>query len=499
MSAVDSFLQAVGITFTLTVLAWITFGIVIGIILGALPGMGAPLGMAVVLPLTLPLDGITAIIFLVSIYSGSLYGGSISAILVNVPGTSAAAATTFDGYPMSRKGLASNALAISATASTLGGFFTILALFALSPIMINVVLAFQTPEYFVMTILGLAMIAVVAKGAIIKGFITGAFGFLLSTIGIAPMAFEQRYVFGFEVLYNGLDFVAVLMGLFAITEMIKLAGESGGIDQSESGSVSGSVRDGIRTTFKHWYVMVKSAFIGMGVGTLPGAGSTIANFVAYAEVVRSKTSEQIEFGEGNPLGVIAAEASNNGTVGGSLIPTFSFGIPGSASTAVLLGGLLMHGLNPGPDLFSSDLHITYSAFLGLLIGNVIIIVLGLLFITRAGYITQIDTKIIIPFITVLTIAGGYTIRNNWVDPLTILVLGIIGYFMVKYDYSIIAFVLGVVLGPIAESNYYRSLLIAEGSHSIFFTRPISLLMLIATVLIVFGPALKQRARALVGG
>ncbi len=483
----QAFGLALEILFSWPTMGFVIGGVLLGIFIGSLPGLGPDLGMAVMLPLTLPLSGVDAIILLVGVYSGALYGGSISAILINVPGTAASAATTFDGYPMAQKGQALVALTTSASASSIGGFFTIIALFVLSPVLIAIVLAFGTPEYFLMAVLGLAMIAVIARGSMLKGLLMGAFGFLLATIGVAPMVFQQRYTFGSVALYDGIDFVAVLIGLFAIAEMFKLANQEGGI--SGGAELTGNILDGVRNVFNHKLLMLKSAFIGMGIGSIPGAGATVSNFLSYAEAVRSIPEPDVPFGEGSAEGLIASEASNNGTVGGSLIPTMSFGIPGSASTAVLLGGLLMHGLRPGPQLFAEQLEITYSVFLALMVGNVIILAVGLGFVSYASYLTRIDTELIVPVVLVLAMTGSFALRRNWLDPVTILVLGVIGFYMFKHDYSVIAFVLGVILGPIAEENFHRSLVLSDGSYAIFVTQPLSLLLVILIVLILFGPAL----------
>ncbi|WP_255171224.1 tripartite tricarboxylate transporter permease [Natrononativus amylolyticus] len=484
----EALLEAIGLIARPETLMWIVVGICLGIVVGALPGLGPPLGMAILLPLTLPLSGTDAIIFLVSIYSGSMYGGSIAAILVNVPGTPASAATTFDGYPLSKSGRAMDALTMSASASAFAGLFTVVLLILLSPVLIGVVLSFGSPEYFLVAILGLSMITIVSQGSIVKGFAAGAFGLLLTTIGIAPMTPELRYTFGQTALYDGLSFIAVMLGLFAIAEMLNLAAKPGGITDTEF-ELSGNMFSGVRSTLSRPVLVFKSGFLGMAIGAIPGSGAAVSNFVAYAEAIRSSATPEL-FGEGNAEGVIAAEASNNGTVGGSLIPTLSFGIPGSGSTAVLLGGLLMHGLRPGPDLFSSQLAITYSIFLALLIGNLLILGLGVVFVVRLSYITRVDTNVIIPIIVVFSVVGGLAVRNNWADVATLLVLGVIGYYMYKHDYSIIALVLGVVLGPIAEENFHRSLALSDGSFLIFVTRPISILLVVLTLAVLLGPLVK---------
>ncbi len=473
---------------------FVLIGIVVGIILGVIPGIGSNLGLAVALPLTIPLAGFDAIALLVAIYAGALYGGSVAAILINAPGTAGSAATTFDGYPMARQGRAVDAISISATSSALGGTLTIIALIFISPLIVGVVLMFTSPEYFLVALLGLALITVVARGSLVKGFVAGGFGLLLATVGTDVMTGTQRYTFGYFQLYDGIDFVVALIAVFAIAEMIKLAGESGSISGEES-DFSGNIMDGVKESLHNWKTMIKSSFIGMGVGAIPGSGAAVANFLSYGEAMRSETEDPESFGNGNPRGVIASEASNNGVVAGSLIPTLSFGIPGSGSTAVLLGGLLMHGLQPGPDLFGPELYITYGLLFSLVIGNILIIIVGLTLITRASYLTRIDTTYVIPLVVILAMLGSFSLRGgNWVDVATLVGLGIVGYFMVKYNYSIIAFVLGVVLGPIAEENLARSLQLSDGSLMIFVTRPLSLLLVILTVAIVLGPIISKTVR-----
>lgn len=484
----ESLLVAFEIVVSWPTPVWILVGLCIGLLVGATPAIGPDLGMAVILPLTLPLDGIDAIILLISVYSGGMYGGSIPAILLNVPGTASNAATTFDGYPLSKQGKAITALAMSATASSVGGFITILALIFLSAVLVDIVLLFGSPEYFLIALLGLTMITIVSRGSMVKGLAAGFFGLSLTTIGIAPMAPTLRYTFGSISLYDGISFVAALVGLFAIGEMIGLAARRGGISE-ENMSMSGNRSEGILAVFRHPVTLLKSSAIGTLVGAIPGAGASVSNFVAYTEAVRSSKDSK-SFGEGNEVGLIASESANNATVAGSLIPTFAFGIPGSTSTAVLLGGLLMHGLRPGPDLFTTDLHVTNSVLIALLVGNLVIFALGILFVTQAGYITKIDTNIIIPIVVVLAFVGGYTLRSNWFDIVTIVMLGIIGYFMMKHNYSIVGFILGVVLGPIAEENLARSLRISDGSLMIFVQKPLSLLIVILIVMVLFGPFFK---------
>ncbi|SEH17811.1 putative tricarboxylic transport membrane protein [Natronorubrum sediminis] len=490
MSTISSLMEAIVIVFSFPELLWVVIGIALGILLGAIPGIGAAIGMAILLPLSLQMDGGLAIIFFVSMYLGGMYGGSIAAILINTPGTAAAAATTLDGYPLSKQGLAINALSISAISSAIGGLIAIIILIAISPFLTSILLSFGSPEYFMVAVLGLAMITIIARGSMIKGLTMGAFGLLVSSVGISEVGGAIRYDMGILLLFDGIDFVAVLIGLFAITEMLKLAGREGQISEEDS-EVSGSRREGVTGVLRRPVTVFKSSLIGLGIGAIPGAGSSVSNFVAYGEAMRNDTNPD-SFGNGNERGVISAESSNSATVAGSLIPTLSFGIPGSGTTAVLLGALLMHGFQPGPNLFAQEAVTTYSFFVALLIGNFIIALIGLAVIAYAGYVTQIDTDYIIPIIIPLAIFGSFAMRDNPIDIVTVVLFGILGYYMVKYDYSIIALVLGVVLGPIAETNLHRSLQISDGSYLIFVQRPISLLMVIVTIAILFGPFVKAQ-------
>ncbi|MGM0604893.1 MAG: tripartite tricarboxylate transporter permease [Halobacteriota archaeon] len=487
MSAVDAFFLGLEAAFTPDILLWLTVGLLLGIILGGLPGIGSPVGMAIVLPLTLPLDATPAIVLLIAIYSGAMFGGSISAILLNAPGTESAAATTLDGYPMAQQGLAKNALAIATTASALNGFAAAALLVVISPVLIEVVLAFGSPEYFLLAILGISLITIVTQGSIVKGLVAGALGFMTSTIGVAIMSPRPRFTFGQLGLYEGISFVAALIGMFAFAEMMKLAAKQ---QIAEEGvELAGSIKDGIKTVFQYPKTTIKAGLIGMGIGMVPGSGATTSTFVAYAEEARSSAKDGY-FGEGDPRGVIAPEGANNPTVSGSLVPTLSFGIPGSGSTAVLLGGLLMHGLQPGPGLFEAQLDVTYTFFITLFLGNFLILALGYTAIPYLSKLTVIDTHTIIPMVVVLSYAGAFTLNRNWFDVAAVIVLGVLGYYMVKYNYSVIAFVLGIVLGPIAEENFFRSLQISGGSYSVFVTEPLSAMLVIAILAVLFGPFVK---------
>jgi putative tricarboxylic transport membrane protein len=489
-----SFITALGIVFSSPVFLYLSLGVITGIIIGAIPGLGPTLGMAIALPLTIPIDGTSALLLLAGIYLGACYGGSVSAILINVPGTSAAAATTLDGYPLTREGRAMHALSLSVTSSVLGGLIAFALLILISPALIEIVRLFGSPEYFLLAALGLAMITIVTQGSVVNGITAGAFGFALTTVGIAPATPEYRYTLGLLELSDGVSYVAVLLGLFAVGEMLKLSSEEGSI-ASEEPDVSGSVLPGIRSVLSKPKLVLKSSIIGMIIGAVPGSGAAVSNFVAWIEAKRSSSNPE-EYGTGIDEGIIASESSNNATVGGSIVPTVAFGIPGSGATAVLLGGFIMHGIVPGPEMFESGLHITYSLFIGMWVGSLIIGIVGLVFMTRANYITKIDSNIIIPLVISTAIIGSLALRNNWIDVFTVALMGILGYYMKENNYSIIAFLLGVILGPIAEENLIRSLSISGGSFDIFVSSPLSFLLVLLIVLTLLGPFIGPHVRQL---
>jgi putative tricarboxylic transport membrane protein len=482
------FVEALGIVFSSPVILYLILGVFAGMIIGAIPGLGPALGMSVALPLTLPLDGNSALLLLAGIYLGACYGGSVSAILINVPGTSAAAATTLDGYPLTKQGNALHALSLSASSSVVGGLISFATLILISPILIEVVRLFGSPEYFLLAALGLAMITIVTQGSTVKGLTAGAFGFALTTIGISPTTPEYRFTFGLIELSDGVSYVAVLLGLFAVGEMMQLSTESGSIASADP-DVTGSVVPGIRSVLSKPKLVLKSSIIGMIIGAIPGSGAAVSNFVAWIEAKRSSATPDL-FGTGFDDGIIASETSNNATVGGSIVPTIAFGIPGSGATAVLLGGFVMHGLVPGPEMFDSGLHVTYSLFVGMWVGSIVILILAYSLITRAHYVTKIDSNVIIPIVISIAVIGSVALRNNIIDVFTVALMGLLGYYMKQHDYSIIAFLLGVILGPIAEENLNRSLAISGGSYDIFVADPISQVLTLLIALVILGPLLR---------
>ncbi|THE66138.1 hypothetical protein D8Y22_04250 [Salinadaptatus halalkaliphilus] len=500
---VSTIVESLGMVAQPEIIAFILLGLIAGIIFGALPGVGGVLGMAIVLPLTIPLGGLEANILLVAIYSGAYYGASIAAILINVPGTAAAAATTFDGYPMTQQGDARRALGISAAASAIGGGLTMLVLVALVPYLAPIVLAFGAPQIFLLALFGIVMIGVIAsRQSLIKGVLSGMFGVVIMTIGISPVGPQVRYQFLPEsaeaiqpmMLFDGFDFIAILIGMFALGEMLRIATIRGQL--VEEINVQGSIFAGVYDVFRHPLLTLKSAAIGMGVGSIPGVGGSAANFFSYSEALRS-AKDAMSFGQGDPRGVISAEASNNATIAGSLIPVLSFGIPGSAGTAVLLGGFILHGIQPGPELFGEEIAFTYALIFSLILGNIFIMLIGLFVISKHGpLLGRVDIDLLIPIVMAFAVTGAYALRSNWLDVATVFIFGILAFYMVKYGYSVIALVIGAVLAEIIETNLNRSMSLSEGSLLIFFDDPLSLFLVAALLVFALGPylgpKLKQR-------
>lgn len=480
--------EAFGMVLTPETIAIILLALVISITFGAIPGLGGALAMAILLPLTLFFDGFQALIFLVMIYNGAMYGGSITAILINVPGTAAAAASTLDGYQMTRQGESYRALILSALSSGIGGILADLLAFGMIFVIIPLVLVFTTADFFMITILGITLIAFVSQGSVTKGIIAGMFGLMIATIGIAPGIPDVRYTFGYLPLYDGLSFMAVLIGVFAISEMVKLIGEGGSISRAKVDKTEPRVTI-VKYYLRQPTIIIKSTIIGIVVGSIPGSGAAVSNFASYAEQARSDAGspdeEEPDYGDGNPRGLIAAEGANNATVDGSILPTIAFGIPGSGATALLLGGMVLHGFVPGPSMVSDELPVTFSIFVGLLIGSIFILLFGVFFVSYIAKLTTINVHYIIPLVVVLSLFGAFSFRNNLIDVPTVFIFGIIGYYMIKHNYSIIALIIGVILGGIAEENFIRALQISGGDYSILIGTIPSLIMFLLTLTIIF--------------
>lgn len=465
-------------------------GIVGGLVVGALPGFQANMGVALLLPLTYYLSPETALIALVSLYAAAIYGGSITAILFHTPGTTASAATAIEGYALTKQGKAATALRVATWCSCIGGMVGAFMLLFLSPPLSLISLKFGPPEYFLIAVFGLLTIASVSSGALLlKGLIAGAVGLLLGTVGLDLDSGYARYTFGLVTLDSGIAFVPAVIGLFALSQVLIMVREGSG-----SLVAGAQIEEKWRffPTFAELY-KVKSAIlralgIGMVIGVLPGAGADVAAWVSYHEAKRT-SKEPETFGHGALDGIAAAEVAKNTECGGAMIPLLTLGIPGSTTAAILLGALIMHGLVPGRDLFTRYGEITYTIILGFILANFFMAVIGMIACRYIAKLTHLKVGILAPFIVTLTAVGSFALGNLMWDVWTMLVFGILGYYMRAYGFHPAALVLGLILGPMAEKGFRQSYILSQGNlFEYFFTRPISLtliLLIVATIALPF--------------
>jgi putative tricarboxylic transport membrane protein len=497
----SSFLSSLTNVFEPINLLLVTLGVGSGILVGALPGLTATMAIALLVPFTFAMTPIHGLVLLGGIYCGAIYGGAFSAILINTPGTPSAIATTFDGYPMAQKGKSYMAIVTATVSSVIGGLIGVLFLLFLSPPLSKASLKFGPPEFFWLTAFGLTIIATLASKSILKGLIGGAFGLLISTIGIAPIGGSVRYSLGTVSLQSGISLIPALIGFFCIPEVL------GMIERKDKEYSVIPYRRQRRVVMgvtirllKKPFLLIRSAIIGTIVGIIPGAGGNIAALVSYNEAVRvSKHPEK--FGKGNMDGVAAAEAANNAEVSGSLIPLLTLGIPGAPPAAVLLGALLLQGLRPGPELFTVHGQITYTFILSLVLANLLMLPMGI----SAGkmiskLITGIPITLLAPFVFFLSIIGSYSISKNMFDVYVMLFFGLVGYVGKKLGFGPGPVVLGLILGKICEQGLVQSLLMGQAAGSvlkIFFTRPISIILICLTIISASWPFISKKLRSLV--
>ncbi len=456
----------------------ILVGVLAGTVVGALPGLTSTLGVALLIPFTFGMPPAAAFGLLGGMYVSSIYGGSITAILINTPGTPAAAATTLDGYPMTQKGEAGKALGTAIISSFFGGVFGTVALLLIAPILAVLALKVGPPETFLISLFGLTVIISVSSKSIIKGLMSGAFGLLLGTVGMDSFMGYPRFTFEQIGLYEGVPLVAALVGFFSIPEALTLAKASQTVQKVEAkiGKVLLSLKEikSLTPTF------IRSSIIGTIVGIIPGVGTPVACFVSYNEAKRfSKQPEK--FGTGIIEGVAAPETANNAVEGGSFVPLLTLGIPGSAQTAIYLGAMLIQGLRPGPALFSEQGPVVYSIILGLLIANIFMLLVGLAGVRLFAKVLKLQTNVLVPVIITFAVIGSYAINNSVFDVGLMFVLGLIGYLMRINGFPIAPVVLALILGPIGENAFIQSLSMFNNNLILFFTRPLSVVLIILTV------------------
>ncbi|MFI3173253.1 MAG: tripartite tricarboxylate transporter permease [Eubacteriales bacterium] len=470
------------------VLLYIVLGVGSGICIGALPGLTATMGVALLLPLTFAMDASTGMLLLLGIYIGAIYGGSVSAILLKTPGTPASAATAADGYAFSQRGEGGRALGIATVSSFIGGTVSCICLMLISPQLADLALEFSSPEYFMLTIFGLSIIASVSGTSLAKGMLCGSVGLLIATIGIDSITGYSRFTYGNLNLLSGVEFIPVMIGLFAMSQAFT------GIEDIHVVDTVEQKIDRVLPTKEDMKKILKTApltgLLGTFIGIIPGAGADIGAFIAYNEAKRvSKHPEK--FGTGITEAIAASEGGNNGVTGGAMIPMLTLGVPGDATAAIMIGALTIQGLQPGPTLFSENAVLMYTIFVGLFLANVAMLCIGLSSIRVFTKILAIPKPILTPIIMVLCVVGSYSINNNLFDVGVMVVFGLIGYFLQKLKVPTSPAVLALILGPLAESHFRRALLMSEGAFTTFFSTPISIFFLIMTALTLVGPMLKK--------
>lgn len=465
-------------------------GTCLGVIFGAMPGVSASMAVALALPFAYAMKPVVAIAFLVSVYCSAITGGGITAILFRIPGTPSNAPTTFDGYPMAQRGEAGKALGISLAASAFGGMVAAFAMALVSPQLSAVALEFGPSELFAVSFLGLSVLTCLDNDNMVKTVISGLIGLWLATIGMDPMMGLARFTWGSNTLLNGVEMIPVMIGMFAITEVLKQTISPKKNDEKVDGKA------GVKTTFPKLkeflsvkWVMIRSSIIGTIVGILPGAGATIASFLCYT--TENKLSKYPEkFGTGIIDGIVASECANNAATGGSMVPLLSLGIPGGNAAAIMMSALVMMGVQVGPLLVRSQPEYLASVFTSMLVTNILMVVISMLVAKIFAKILAVPYTILGPTIVMLAVIGSYALNNNAGDVMLMAIAGTLGYLFVKAGFSAAALVLGLVLGQMCESNLRRAISIANGDVVAVFSKPITLVLMIACVIMLVYPVVK---------
>jgi putative tricarboxylic transport membrane protein len=462
---VDVLAAAIAAAFRPDTLIATAAGSVVGLVFGAIPGLTFSTALVLMMPFTFGIDTVPAIALLFGVYSGGMTGGAVSAILLGIPGTPSAAATVFDGYPMALKGEASVALGASVVASAFGGLFSLVVMMLALEQVAAIAIRFGPAEIFALVLLGLSTICGLAEKSLVRGLIAGVLGLMLMIVGLDEIDGVARLTFGTVELQQGVNMLVAMTGLFAVPQVITTFMEHGKPQQSQ---VSEMVRGVLpwRRLRGYWWLMVRSSGIGTIVGAIPGTGGPIASFLAY-DHARRFSSRPDDYGKGELGGVVAPEAANNAVMGGALIPVLSLGIPCDAATAIILGGLLVHGLQPGPALFQNSLDVIYALYVTIVVSWVFILLIQVWGIRLFVRVLKVPPHLLAVCILVLCSIGAYAIRNSIFDVYLMAMVGLLGYVLQRLRIPLAPIVLGLVLGPTLEQQYRTALILSEGSHRIF--------------------------------
>lgn len=472
----------------------ITAGTILGVIFGALPGVSASMAVALALPFAYAMNPVIAIAFLVSVYCASITGGGITAILFKIPGTPSSAPTTFDGYPMAQRGEAGKALGFSLVASAIGGLVAAFAMALISPQLANVALKFGPSELFAVSFLGLSVLSCLDSDNIVKTLISGLLGLFLACVGMDPMLGIARFTWGSSTLLSGIEMIPVMIGLFAVTEVLKQTGKPKtkleSVSKDDDGSKVKTVLPGFKEIWETKATMTRSSIIGTIVGILPGAGATIASFLSYA--IEKKVSKRADkLGTGIADGIVASEAANNAATGGSMVPLLSLGIPGGNAAAIMMTALVIKGVQIGPLLVKTQPDYLASVFGSMFVTNIVMVIVAMAVAKVFAKILAVPYTILGPVIVMLATIGAYALKNNSGDVLLMATAGIIGYLFVKLKYNSAALVLGLVLGQMSESNFRRAYTLTNGNLFEIFTKPITAVLMIACIVMLVYPLVKS--------
>lgn len=490
----EAWLHAFTINFEPTNIIMNIVGMFVGILFGAIPGLTATVAISLLIPFTVGLPPIPAMILLLSIYAGGMYGGSITAITIRTPGAPANAVTALDGYQLALKGRAGMAVSISLIAGTIGGLFSCVVMMFLSPPLASIALMFGPAEYFMVAMFGLSAIFAISGKSFIKGMMAGMLGLIFATVGVDEILPITRFTLGMDALKGGIPFLPAVVGLFAVSEVFRLI---------EKGEVATEITAKIETVLPPWREFVgtlketfRGSVIGTLVGVLPGAGGTIAAFLAYGETKRASKHPET-FGTGEIEGVASPEAANNAVTGGAMIPMMTLGIPGDAVTAVLMAALIAQGLQPGPFLFRDHMDFVYPVLASMVVSNVIMLIMGLALLPVTSYLAYVKKDLLVPVVAVFGFLGSFAMSGSLAYVMIALFFGILGYILERYEFPVAPLCLAMILGPIAENSLRQSMIMSQGNISIFFTRPISLFLLLLTIVSIVVLVMRRRKGTLI--
>lgn len=460
-------------------------GVALGILFGALPGLTSAMGVALLIPITFSMPAVEAFSALLGMYVGSVYGGCITAILVGTPGTVAAAATMLEGPALTAQGKSRKALEMATVASMVGGIISALALVFIAPFLADAAMSFSAPEYFAVAVFGLTIVASLSSANVLKGFIAALLGLLAATIGLDPVTGDLRNTFDNTNLFNELSLVPVLVGLFAMSQvLLTIEDVFRGIVLKEGKVAAAGLT--FKEIFSNTVNLIRSSVIGTIIGIIPATGVSAASFLAYSEAKRNSKHPE-EYGNGSLEGIAATESSNNAVCGGALIPLLTLGVPGDIMTAIMLGALMIQGLTPGPLLFVEHPTTVYGIFAAFIIANLLMLVLGLIAVRGSKQIIAIPTSLLMPIVITLCVVGGYAVNSSTFDLLIVAIFGTVGYLMIKCDFPQPPFLLAMILAPIAETNFRRALAISQNDYSIFYTSIPTVVILSVSLFIFLKP------------